>query len=288
MQVIHKIAELRQIITQHKQLGKVIGLVPTMGYLHKGHAELILSCNTTSDISIVSIFVNPLQFGPNEDLTNYPRNFAADVALCTKNKVDILFAPAAEELLGNRMLACVNIDSLDKHLCGAKRSGHFRGVCTIVSKLFNIVTPDNAYFGQKDIQQLRIIQKMVADLNYNIKIVEVATVREADGLALSSRNSYLSIKERKLAVVVPQTIQFIVNKFLAKEPVINIASIISAATETVEQTDTVRVDYIEIVDSETLAPTTDLTTKIIIAVAIFIGKTRLIDNQILNFNGMQP
>jgi len=278
MEVIHKIDDLRQKLNVLRCSNKTIGFVGTMGFLHQGHISLMKMAKQECDIVVVSIFVNPLQFAPNEDLANYPRDLISDTQLCVNAQVDFLFMPEANIIINEKMFTYVNVNILDQCLCGAKRVGHFKGVCTIITKLFNIVNPDKAYFGEKDIQQLRIIQALVKDLNFAIQIIPGKTVRDYDGLALSSRNSYLSVLERKSAVIVPQTIKYIVN--LIEQQIYSVKEILSLAHQLVSREKMAKVDYIEIVDNASLQPVTNIEHTVIIALAIFIGTTRLIDNQI--------
>ncbi len=279
MLAINKIDNLRHEIIKHKLAGKIIGLVPTMGYLHKGHLSLINQAKDECDIVVVSIFVNPLQFGKNEDLSSYPRDVECDLALCQEVLTDIVFIPEADEIINGNTLTYVDMEQLGNYLCGAKRHGHFRGVCTIVTKLFNLVNPDRAYFGMKDIQQLRIIQKMVADLNFPVKVVEVATKRDTDGLALSSRNSYLTSEERQIAVIIPQTLNYIKEQIAGG--IITTNNLIDNAIKFISQDQRIKVDYIQIVDNM-LQPIERVKSSAIIAIAVFVGKTRLIDNYTFN------
>lgn len=283
MQTIKTKNELRSLITSYKRQGKTIGLVTTMGYLHTGHASLMQLARAGCDIVVVSIFVNPLQFGPNDDLDKYPRNIEGDTVLCEKNKVDILYLPEAVDILGADLqpLTYVNIVQLDQNLCGAKRPGHFKGVCTILTKLFNLVAPDKVYFGKKDIQQLRIVEQMVADLDFPIQVIGGDTYRDKDGLALSSRNSYLSPEERKNAVIVPKTLELI--KQLADSGITNTAELIKQAQLFIEKANIpqAKLDYLEIVDARSLQKVSETTEPVIAAIALYIGKTRLIDNIII-------
>ena len=263
---------------------KSIGFVPTMGYLHDGHMSLVKTAKQHTDLVVVSIFVNPLQFGANEDLSKYPRDMARDIQLCEANGVDVIFAPSTQEMYANGYppKTTINVNLLGNHLCGSKRIGHFDGVCTVVTKLFNITTPNKAFFGQKDIQQLRIIQTMVSDLDINIEIVPCPTYRNNNGLALSSRNSYLSKLELADALIVPKVLNHMVG--LIKEGETNSNNLINAGVNLASHTPSARVDYLEIVDYNTLQPVQKITNKVIIATAIFIGKTRLIDNIIWENN----
>lgn len=283
MQTVKTKEELRSLISTYKHQGKIIGLVATMGYLHTGHTSLMQLAHTQCDVVVVSIFVNPLQFGVNDDLDKYPQDILGDTALCQENKVDILYIPAAQDILGANLQprAYVNITQLDTNLCGKARPGHFKGVCTIVSKLFNLVTPDRAYFGKKDIQQLRIIEQMVADLDFPLQIVGGDTYRDKDGLALSSRNSYLTDEERQIAVIVPKTLELI--RQLINSGIMDTTKLIKQAETSIQQANIpqAKLDYIEIVDDRLLQKVDKITGPVIIAIALFIGKTRLIDNIII-------
>ena len=245
-----------------------------MGYLHEGHLSLIEKCKKENDKVIVSIFVNPTQFGENEDLTSYPKDIKRDSSLCENLGVDLIFNPDASEMYQDPC-TFVNIESLSTHLCGKSRPIHFRGVCTVVSKLFIIINPDNAYFGQKDAQQLAIIKKMVKDLNFDINIVGCPIVREEDGLAKSSRNVYLNPKERKAALCLSKAIN--VGKTLANTET-NADKIKSEMRKIIEAEPLAKLDYIEIVDNDTMQPVSKMKENTLAAMAVFIGKTRLIDN----------
>lgn len=277
MKIINSIIEIRQEIKTLRQAGKSIGFVPTMGYLHAGHQELMKIAKQNCDIVITSIFVNPLQFGPSEDFEKYPRDLLQDEKICIEASVDILFIPTAVELISQN-LVYVEINELDKHLCGKSRPGHFRGVCTIVSKLFNIITPNKAFFGKKDIQQLQIIRQLVTDLDFNIEIIGVETVRTTEGLALSSRNSYLSPEEKQKALIVPAVIHEAYQEIKAGQ---TREIIIDTLIAKVNANEGCKVDYIEIVDLEKLQPADNYQQDLIIAAAIFVGKTRLIDNMLI-------
>ena len=274
MKILKTVHDVRELVNQWKKESKTIGLVPTMGYLHEGHLSLIEKCKKENDKVIVSIFVNPTQFGENEDLTSYPKDIKRDSSLCENLGVDLIFNPDASEMYQD---ACtfVNIESLSNHLCGKSRPIHFRGVCTVVSKLFIIINPDNAYFGQKDAQQLAIIKKMVKDLNFDINIVGCPIVREDDGLAKSSRNVYLNPKERKAALCLSKAIN--VGKTLANTET-NADKIKSEMRKIIEAEPLAKLDYIEIVDNDTMQPVSKMKENTLAAMAVFIGKTRLIDN----------
>lgn len=280
MEIVTTIAQVRQNVRQWKKEGKTIGLVPTMGYLHEGHASLIARAKKENDIVIVSIFVNPTQFGANEDLDAYPRDLEHDSALCEKMGADLIFHPEVDEMYQDAR-AYVNITGLSDTLCGKSRPIHFRGVCTVVSKLLHIATPDRAYFGQKDAQQLAIIRKMVADLNIDVEIVGCPIVREADGLAKSSRNTYLNPEERQAALCLSRAVA--AGKDAAAKT--DDASAIKAAmTAVILAEPMARIDYVEVVDGLTMQPVEKAKQNDLAAMAVFIGKTRLIDNFIVGDN----
>ena len=274
MEIITTIEDIRRIVKQWKNQGYSIGFVPTMGYLHDGHAALIDQARKDNDKVIVSIFVNPTQFGENEDLNSYPRDINRDKSLCEAHKADIIFAPAPDEMYHDRK-AFVNIVQLSDTLCGISRPIHFKGVCTVVAKLFNIIQPTNAYFGEKDAQQLAIIRKMVYDLNFPVHIIGVPIVRESDGLAKSSRNTYLSKEERKAATILYKAIQ------KGKQTIQRGASadsIINTMTEIINTEPLAKIDYISVVDANTMQPVHEITDPVLVAMAVYIGSTRLIDN----------
>lgn len=270
------ILKARALTHSWKKQGLSIGFVPTMGYLHEGHASLINRARRENDKVVVSIFVNPTQFGPNEDFDKYPKNLERDREICERAGADLIFTPSVAEMYPLKKLAFVDISELGEGLCGAKRPGHFRGVCTIVSKLFNIVMPDRAYFGEKDAQQLAIIRRMTMDLCFNIQIVPCPTVRDRDGLALSSRNSYLSEAERRAARVIPESLE-LARKALA-DGEIDASVIKSIISQNITAEPLASIDYIEVVDSSLLKPIVRIDKPVLVAVAIFIGATRLIDN----------
>ena len=274
MKVIKTISELKDTIKPYRKEGKSIGLVPTMGFLHKGHASLIKKAVEDNDIVVVSDFVNPIQFGPNEDLESYPRDINADSKLCEEIGADFIFNPEPSEMYHDKK-AFVDIEGLSDNLCGAKRPGHFRGVCTVCTKLFNIVGPDRAYFGQKDAQQLSIIKKLVLDLNIPVEIIPVPIVREDDGLAMSSRNTYLSKEERKAALCLSKAI-FIGEK-MAKDGA-SLEKVLEKMTEIIKTEKLAKIDYISAVDLETIENVETFNQDTLVAIAVYIGKTRLIDN----------
>ena len=275
MQVTKTVEETRKQIKAWKKEGKTIGLVPTMGFLHEGHASLIKKCREQNDIVVVSDFVNPTQFGPTEDLEAYPRDFERDSKLCESLGTDLIFCPEPSEMYHDPH-AFVSIDTLSETLCGKTRPIHFKGVCTVVTKLFHIVAPDRAYFGQKDAQQLAVIKRMVKDLNMPLTITGCPIIREADGLAKSSRNTYLSIEEREAALVLSRSI------FLGKEMVEkgerDCKKILAAMTAEIEKEPLAKIDYVKIVDLDTMQQVEKIDRGILAAIAVYIGKTRLIDN----------
>lgn len=274
MKIVRKIDELRLALNQSKKANQSIGLVPTMGYLHEGHASLIRRARKENDIVVVSDFVNPIQFGANEDLNTYPRNLEADSKLCEDIGVDYIFAPDPIEMYQDRK-TFVDIESMSDNLCGVKRPGHFRGVCTVCTKLFNITGADRAYFGQKDAQQVAIIKKVVADLNIPIEIIACPIVREDDGLAMSSRNTYLSKEERKDALCLSKAI--FKGEELAKSGA-SLKEVLDAMKDIISNENLAKIDYISAVDLYTMEDAKDLDGDRLIAIAVYIGKTRLIDN----------
>ena len=274
MEIITTIENIRSIVNHWKDKGYSIGFVPTMGYLHDGHAALIDQARKDNDKVIVSIFVNPTQFGENEDLNSYPRDINRDKSLCEAHKADIIFSPTSDDMYHDRK-AFVNIVELSDTLCGISRPIHFKGVCTVVTKLFNIIQPTNAYFGEKDAQQLAIIRKMVYDLNFPVNIIGVPIVRESDGLAKSSRNTYLSKEERKAATILYKAVQ------MGKQTIKHGASadsIINTMTEIINTEPLAKIDYVSVVDANTMQPVHEITSPVLVAMAVYIGSTRLIDN----------
>lgn len=274
------IAQVRAQVAAWKKEGLTVGLVPTMGYLHEGHASLVDEAVRQCDRVVASDFVNPTQFGPNEDLEAYPRDFDRDCALLEEHGCAMVFHPAVEEMYAPGAATYVEILSdMPKQLCGKTRPIHFRGVCTVVSKLFNIVTPDKAFFGQKDAQQLAIIRQMVRDLSYGIEIVGCPIVREADGLAKSSRNTYLSEAERQAALVLSESV-FLGRKMVA-EGETDANKIVTAMTEHIQAQPLAKIDYVSAVDGVTMDPVDRIAGTVLVAMAVYIGKTRLIDNFIV-------
>ena len=258
---------------------RVVGLVPTMGALHEGHLSLVRAAKAQCDAVAVSIFVNPTQFGPTEDLSKYPRQFDRDCQLLEKEGVDILFAPSVDEIYPDGAVTWVLVEGLSEKLDGRSRPGHFRGVTTIVAKLFHIIEPDAAFFGQKDAAQLAVIRRMVRDLSFSVEIVACPIVRESDGLAMSSRNAYLNREERGRALVLRRSLRQVQREFQGGER--TTAKLISAAKEVFAREPQVVLDYFEIVDPDTLDPVERISQKTLVAVAAYVGPTRLIDNTVL-------
>ena len=280
MIIAKTIAETRKVISHGRAACKSIGLVATMGALHEGHMSLIGRCRSECDYTVVSIFVNPTQFGPNEDLARYPRTFDGDCQMCESNGVDLIFAPDDKEMYPGENLTWVDVDKLSAHLCGASRQGHFRGVCTVVAKLFNIVQPDFAYFGEKDAQQLAIIGRMISDLNIPVEIRSCPTVRAEDGLALSSRNKNLDPQQRKQACCLYQALNKA--RALIRAGQVESSVIIEAMAEVIARQPQAQIDYISIVDSNLLQPIKQIDRPVLIALAVRVGGTRLIDNIIID------
>ena len=276
MQVTTTINETKELIKKWKKDGKSIGLVPTMGFLHEGHASLIQKCREENDIVVVSDFVNPTQFGPNEDLEAYPRDFERDSQLCERIGADLIFCPSPEEMYHDGFSSFVDMTVLTEELCGLSRPVHFRGVCTVVSKLFNIVQPDRAYFGQKDAQQLAVIKHMVDDLNMNVEVIGCPIIREEDGLAKSSRNTYLSAEERKAALILSKTI--FMGQKMVEEGEKDAVKLVEAMKKNIETEPLAKIDYVKAVDGLTMQQVTELKSPALVAMAVYIGKTRLIDN----------
>lgn len=280
MIVLEKILDVKNLIKKVKKEGKKIGFVPTMGCLHEGHLSLIRKAKALSDFVVVSIFVNPIQFGPNEDYDRYPRTFEKDCKLCEKEGVDLIFHPDVSEMYPSNFSTFVEVEGqISSILCGIKRPGHFKGVTTVVSKLFNIVEPDLAIFGQKDAQQAFIIKKMVKDLNFDIEIIVSDIVREEDGLAMSSRNTYLSEEERKVAPLIYKGLLEALKLFKEGEKDSTILK--NKVKEIICTSSLFRIDYIEVVDLKSFSYVDRVEEEALLAVAVFLGKTRLIDNIIL-------
>ena len=276
MKVVTTIKEVRENVKQWKKEGQTVGFVPTMGYLHEGHGSLITKARENNDKVVVSIFVNPMQFGPTEDLDSYPRDLEKDSKYCESLGVDLIFHPEPSEMYHDDFSSYVDMSVLTEELCGLSRPVHFRGVCTVVNKLFNIVQPDRAYFGEKDAQQLAIIKHMVQDLNMDIEVVGCPIIREEDGLAKSSRNTYLSKEERKAAVILHKGL--LRGEELVKAGEKSAATVKQAITEIIESEPLAKIDYVEIVNFDNIETIETIDGSILAAVAVYIGKTRLIDN----------
>lgn len=279
MNIVKTIEEVREQVRAWRREGLTVGLVPTMGYLHEGHQSLIARSVAENDRTVVSDFVNPIQFGPTEDLATYPRDLAHDAELCEKTGADLIFNPEPEEMYAPDFCTYVDMDHLTKGLCGASRPIHFRGVCTVVSKLFHIVQPDRAYFGQKDAQQLAVIRRMVRDLNMPLEIIGCPIIREEDGLAKSSRNTYLSAEERQAALCLSRGLNK--GKAAIEAGETDAAKVKAIITAEIEAEPLSRIDYVEIVDWNNLEPVASAEGSILTAIAVYIGKTRLIDNFII-------
>jgi len=279
MQITRTVAETRTALRDSRSEGRVIGLVPTMGALHAGHVSLVRAARSQCDRVAVSIFVNPTQFGPNEDFAKYPRTWETDCALLEREGVDLLFAPSPEEMYPKGASTFIEVAGVSDRLDGASRPGHFRGVATVVAKLFQIVDPDKAYFGQKDAAQVAVLRRMVRDLNFSTGLVVCPTVREPDGLALSSRNRYLSSEERKQALVLSRALWRVEEQ--ATRGITNPAQLVRSALTALAEEPKIRIDYCKVVDPETLEDVADLSAGALVALAAFVGATRLIDNVVL-------
>ncbi|HEV8525160.1 MAG TPA: pantoate--beta-alanine ligase [Terriglobales bacterium] len=284
MKICKTVDEMRAASRAARADGRCLGLVPTMGALHDGHLSLVRAARQHCDAVAVSIFVNPAQFGPTEDFSKYPRTFDRDLELLEAERVDIIFAPSEQEMYPPGASTFVTVEGLSDKLCGRSRPGHFRGVTTVVAKLFNIVEPDIAFFGQKDAAQAVIIRRMVRDLGFDVEIVVCPIVRESDGLAMSSRNRYLSPAERKSASVLYRALMRV--QMLADKGEQRAGALIAAARGVLAEEPAVRLDYFEIVDQETLDPVSDISRGALVSVAAFVGSTRLIDNIVLHGTGV--
>lgn len=276
MKIAETIQEVREQVKEWRKQGLSVGLVPTMGYLHEGHKSLMDCAVAENDRVVVSVFVNPMQFGPKEDLASYPRDFTRDSALCEETGVALVFHPQPEEMYHEGFSSFVDMNTLTGGLCGKTRPIHFRGVCTVVSKLFHIVMPDKAYFGQKDAQQLAVIRHMVSDLDFGIEIVGCPIIREEDGLAKSSRNTYLDEKERQAALILSKSLKE--GKALVDAGETDAGKVRQVITEKLESEPLAKIDYVEVVDWNTLEPVDRIEGPVLAAIAVYIGKTRLIDN----------
>lgn len=279
MKVVDTIPRMSTLVKIFKKEGKSIGLVPTMGYLHEGHLSLVKAAKKHVDVVIMSIFVNPIQFGPKEDFEKYPRDFKRDEELATSAGVDIIFAPSTEEMYPDGYATYVNVERLTETMCARSRPGHFKGVTTVVAKLFDIVKPEIAYFGQKDAQQAIVIKKMAEDLNMGVEIKMMPTIREPDGLAMSSRNVYLSPVERRDAVILYESLKKA--ESLVKSGERDAKKIVKVMEESIKAVPTVKIDYISITDTLRLKEVSKVAGETLMALAVFIGKTRLIDNIIV-------
>ena len=277
MKIVKTVEEVRQEVKAWRKEGLTVGLVPTMGFLHEGHKSLIDRAVAENDRVVVSDFVNPTQFGAGEDLESYPRDLSRDAELCREAGASLLFNPEPEEMYAQD--ACTMVDmsgDLTTELCGRTRPIHFRGVCTVVSKLFNIVAPDRAYFGQKDAQQLAVIRRMVRDLNFDIEIVGCPIIREEDGLAKSSRNTYLNSEERKAALVLSRAVAK--GRAMAEAGEKDADKIVAEMTDCINQEPLASIDYVKAVNAETIVPVSVMEPPVLMAMAVYVGKTRLIDN----------
>lgn len=280
MEIAVTVKEVRDQVKEWRRQGLSVGLVPTMGYLHEGHKSLITRAVSENDRVVVSVFVNPMQFGPSEDLESYPRDMDRDAAICEDAGAALVFHPEPSEMYHDGFSSYVDMDTLTKGLCGKSRPIHFRGVCTVVAKLFNIVVPDRAYFGQKDAQQLAVIRHMADDLSYGIEIVGCPIVRENDGLAKSSRNTYLNDAERKAALILNKSLSEGKKLIEAGEKDAN--KVKDVITGVINTEPLAKIDYVELVSWDTLEPINEISGSVLAAIAVFIGKTRLIDNFIVS------
>lgn len=276
MKIVSTVSEVRAVVKEWKRQGLSVGLVPTMGFLHAGHKSLIARSVKENEKTVVSIFVNPIQFGPKEDLAAYPRDLMRDSALCESADADLIFAPQPGEMYAEDFATYIDISGVSEELCGAARPGHFRGVCTVVGKLFNIIAPHKSYFGEKDAQQLAVIKRMTRDLNFDVEIAACPIVREADGLAMSSRNTYLNAEERKAALCLYRAV--LKGKEMLASGEKDARKIEETLKEQIAQEPLARVDYVRVVDADTINPVSKIAAPVLCALAVFIGKTRLIDN----------
>ncbi|MGA2039679.1 MAG: pantoate--beta-alanine ligase [Bryobacteraceae bacterium] len=279
MRIVKTVQEMRVEAEIRRRSGEIVGLVPTMGFFHEGHLSLMQKARAECGMVVVSLFVNPAQFGPGEDLAAYPRDFERDCARAAAKGVDVMFAPEAGEMYAGDHATFVNVERLTGNLCGASRPGHFRGVATVVAKLFNACRPQRAYFGLKDYQQVRVIETMIRDLNFDIELVRCPIVREADGVAMSSRNSYLSAEERRAATILRRSLVAAGKRIEDGER--DGAAIARQLWEAIETEPLASVDYAEVVDAESLAPLGRIESAALLAVAVRIGRARLIDNLVV-------
>lgn len=278
MKIAETIREVRETVAEWKRQGLTIGLVPTMGYLHEGHQSLIRR-SQENDRTIVSIFVNPIQFGPNEDFDSYPRDLERDIKKCEESGADLIFAPEAQEMYAEDFSSFIDMTGPTDELCGLRRPGHFRGVCTVVGKLFNITLADRAYFGQKDAQQLAVIRRMARDLSFGTQIIGCPIIREADGLAKSSRNTYLSEEERRAAVIISRSLKSGLEMIERGET--DAETVVEAIKTSIGSEPLAKIDYVKAVDADSIEPVRKITGRVLVAAAVYIGKTRLIDNFII-------
>lgn len=279
MNIAYTVKEVREQVNVWKREGLTVGFVPTMGYLHEGHRSLLEAARKNNDKVVVSIFVNPMQFGPTEDLESYPRDLEKDSKLCEGVGVDLIFHPEPSEMYEEGFCSYVDMNGLTTELCGKSRPIHFRGVQTVVLKLFNIVKPDNAYFGQKDAQQLAVIKRMVADLNVDVKITGCPIIREEDGLAKSSRNTYLNPEERQAALILSKSLA--IGKKLIEAGEKSAEAVKKAIADNIATEPLAKIDYVDVVDFKTITPVDTIGESVLVAIAVYIGKTRLIDNFII-------
>ena len=283
MKIITTISEMQDHSDRLRDQGDRIGFVPTMGFLHEGHLSLMRKAREENHALVVSIFVNPTQFGPGEDYASYPRDLEMDASLCQEVGCDVLFTPGADEMYSQGNVTTVSVSGLTETLCGASRPGHFDGVTTVVSKLFNIVRPHRAYLGLKDYQQYRVILRMVQDLNMNINIIGLPTIREEDGLAMSSRNAYLYDDERSGALSLSRSLE--AAREMVREGIRDPRAIEEKVTGIIESEPTNRIDYVSVVNADDLAPLSTIEDRTLLALAVFVGDARLIDNTVLEING---
>lgn len=276
MKISGSIEEIREEVKNWRREGLTVGFVPTMGYLHEGHKSLIDKAVAENDRVVVSIFVNPIQFGPTEDLESYPRDLERDAKICEEAGANLIFHPEKEEMYMDDFSSFVEVDGVSKGLCGKSRPIHFRGVCTVVTKLFNIVKPDRAYFGQKDAQQLAVVKRMVRDLNMDIEVIGCPIIREEDGLAKSSRNTYLSQEERKAATILSKSLN--IAKQALEDGERDVNKIKKIITNNIMSEKLAKIDYVDIVDSLSIENVSEIKNSVLVAIAVYIGKTRLIDN----------
>lgn len=279
MKIVTTIQEVKDVVAGWRKQEQSIGFVPTMGYLHEGHGSLITEARKQNDKVVVSIFVNPMQFGPTEDLASYPRDLEKDSAFCESLGADLIFHPEPSEMYSDGFCSYVDMSVLTEELCGLSRPVHFRGVCTVLTKLFNIVQPDRAYFGEKDAQQLAVVKHMVEDLNMNLEIIGCPIIREEDGLAKSSRNTYLSQEERQAALILSKTI--FMGQKMVEEGETDAVKLVEAMKANISTEPLAKIDYVKAVDGLTMQQVTEIKAPTLVAIAVYIGKTRLIDNFIV-------